>query len=602
MKAAYALVLFCLVLALARSSNGQYAYSRLDEVGSYSTDWISVQWGFVDDDDGRFYFNVTAATTGWVGIGLNEAGGTMPAGDFMVASVADDDEEFSEVTLTDRYATAYETPRLDDRQDLTLISGNQITGVTNFLFYRDAVTGDGFDRAIRKGEQQELSLAIGSSDSFSYHSRRSHRLIDMYAGATYANSKDGWDGDRVGHYQSPGEHFEIEWGFAGSGDSEVIVWKIKAKTTGWVGLGLSNDYHMTNSDMIIVSVADGNDDDDDKTSSTPAYVQDRYIGNSYEKPHFDQSQDVSVLYAQQEGGYTYVGLSRKTVTGDAQDREITPDDDDEYMLWALGTEDELHIHFEKGSTHVNWYSGSTSDPPNYSVIILVHGVVMIASWILLAAFSAGLVRYSKSLFGDLWLPGHIVLAVLALLLCVIGFILGVVGVGVNGRSHFSQYHTIAGLLITVAALLQPILASIFRFPGLSGVIVKKAPSLNIGVMLQHRWFGWLIIIFAFINIGTGLHLYTTNTGIWVVFGIWVGVIILAWFLFELGMSLPGWNESLGRVSSTSMPKFETWQDFVVFVGWVVYTVFALICFVIIVTIFAVYSGSDGFAQSGGSSS
>jgi len=250
------------------------------------------------------------------------------------------------------------------------------------------------------------------------------------------------------------------------------------------------------------------------------------------------------------------------------------------MLWALGKDDQFKIHFEKGYTKVNWYSGSTNDS-DYSVIILVHGVLMIAAWILLAAFSAGLVRYSKTLFGDLWLPAHIALAVLAILLCIIGFILGVVGVGVNDRNHFDQYHTIAGLLITVSALLQPILASIFRFPGLSGVIMKKAPSLNMGVMLQHRWFGWLLIIFAFINIGTGLHLYTTNTGIWVVMGIWIGVIIVAWFLFELGMALPGWNESLGRVSSTSMPKFETWQDFVVFVGWVVYTVFALICFVIV---------------------
>lgn len=138
----------------------------------------------------------------------------------MVAMVADDDEEFSEVTLTDRYAQAFESPRLDDRQDLTLISGGQYSGITNVLFYRDAVTGDGFDRAIRKGEQQELCLATGADDNFAYHSLRTSRLVDLYGGVAYGSSKDGWDGDRVGHYRSPGEHFEIEWGFAGSGDSE----------------------------------------------------------------------------------------------------------------------------------------------------------------------------------------------------------------------------------------------------------------------------------------------------------------------------------------------------------------------------------------------
>lgn len=48
MRATSVLVALCLLLAVAMTSHAQYTYSRLDEVGSYAEDWVSLQWGFVD--------------------------------------------------------------------------------------------------------------------------------------------------------------------------------------------------------------------------------------------------------------------------------------------------------------------------------------------------------------------------------------------------------------------------------------------------------------------------------------------------------------------------------------------------------------------------
>ena len=144
----------------------------------------------------------------------------MEGGDYATIFAVDDDEEFQDITLSDRYSDNYEMPMVDNNNDLVLLSGYQRAGVTNALYYREAITADGQDFAIIPGRTQEMLVAIGQEDAFTYHSERTHRTVDVYAGVVYGNSRNGWDGDRVGHYRSNKGDFEVEWGFAGEGNDE----------------------------------------------------------------------------------------------------------------------------------------------------------------------------------------------------------------------------------------------------------------------------------------------------------------------------------------------------------------------------------------------
>lgn len=334
---------------------------------------------------------------------------------------------------------------------------------------------------------------------------------------------------------------------------------------------------MSESDFIVMFVGDI-----DKLGS----VTDRYVDDQYSRPKMDNMQDTILLYANQTDEYSYMSVARKVKTNDKQDREIQ-DDDDQYLLWAIGSEDSFNIHHKKGWATINWRSGRVSQGDPLPLRWL-HGMFMIFSWMLVSIISFGLCRYCKSLQGSSWLYVHLLLMLITVIFTILGFILIIISTSLDNHSHFNSYHSIAGLIIVICTVVQPLIISIFKLPP-GSLFIKPGVTLMIA-LAQHRYFGYLMILFAIVNIGTGLDLYRANTGLWVCFGVWLGLSILYWFIHEILSVVPGFNEVVGKIGG---PKniFKDFYAFILFSLQLLYFTISAIIFVTMIVLFAVYEDS-----------
>ena len=131
-----------------------------------------------DAPSGSMYFKLTAPTTGWVGLGLAEAGG-MRGADLMVASV--DDSDLSTLTVGDYYALSESMPSADCQSDWVGHWGTQDDSSTTIIVSRALETNDLQDRPIKNdGDPTRFIVAYSpyGLDMLSYHgtSRHSFKL------------------------------------------------------------------------------------------------------------------------------------------------------------------------------------------------------------------------------------------------------------------------------------------------------------------------------------------------------------------------------------------------------------------------------------------
>ena len=105
---------------------------------------------WTNEANGKIQIGIEAETTGWVALGISPNGG-MLSSDVMIGWVDDD----GTVHLEDRHTDTKEKstgPVLDSNNDLELISGEQVNGITRIRFRRNKCTGDSdHDLAILKG-------------------------------------------------------------------------------------------------------------------------------------------------------------------------------------------------------------------------------------------------------------------------------------------------------------------------------------------------------------------------------------------------------------------------------------------------------------------
>ena len=356
---------------------------------------------------------------------------------------------------------------------------------------------------------------------------------------------------------------------------------------------------MPESDFIVMTVEDHFDDDDEMNDNADDYdgekvgwVSDRYIDNKHAKPKMDVSQDVIIIQADQLDGYSYMTIARKTDTRDPQDYDI---EDSKYLLWALGNTDQFNIHRKTGWTHIDWRDGDASTT-NSLPLIWIHGMLMIFAWMYLGFISSALARYCKALQGAAWIIVHIFLSLLSIffMLCAFGIIIADVSVS-DHKTHFDSYHKIAGLIIIAATLIQPVLIALFKVPVLGDKIKEASAVVWMIAMAQHRIFGQLLFLFGLVNIGTGLILYQTHVGLWVCFGVWVGLIVLYWFVHEIFSVTTGFNEFVGRVGEAAPANiFANVYAFIVAVTQGLFLGIITIIFIIMVVLFAVYE--EGYAK------
>jgi len=142
-------------------------------------------------------------------------------------------------------------------------------------------------------------------------------------------------------------------GYSITGDN--ITFDIVAETTGYVGIGLSNNTGMTNADIFIGGVhPDGSLYFGDYTSTAPGM------------PILDDEQNWELVSGVEEDGMTTLTVTRGLDTGDIKDVQIT--NRSISFIWATGETDELLHHGvdNKGQVFHNFLIDlpSTTEPPS----------------------------------------------------------------------------------------------------------------------------------------------------------------------------------------------------------------------------------------------
>ncbi|XP_064598425.1 DBH-like monooxygenase protein 1 [Liolophura sinensis] len=121
----------------------------------------------------------------------------------------------------------------------------------------------------------------------------------------------------------PDGNFHLSWDF----DKDIIVFEVRVKTLGYVGLGLSPNGGMAGADVIIGGV-----NDVDGT----VYFEDRHAVGMKE-PLLDKSQDWQPESGSQNDTHTILRFWRKLDTCDDNDRRITTDT--ARVIWAYHDND-----------------------------------------------------------------------------------------------------------------------------------------------------------------------------------------------------------------------------------------------------------------------
>jgi len=130
---------------------------NLDDNGKIVLGWE------VDSVAGVITFEIEAETTGYVGFGISPQG-SMTGADIFIAGVNADGTPY----YSDRFGTGFETPKVDDHADWTLLNALESNGKTYLRFSRLLNSCDEEDYPITK-DTNRIIWAMGASDTIEYH-------------------------------------------------------------------------------------------------------------------------------------------------------------------------------------------------------------------------------------------------------------------------------------------------------------------------------------------------------------------------------------------------------------------------------------------------
>ena len=143
--------------------------SSIHTVSSFSTDWseefdyatyidenqlFKLYWTNLVNDNIEFGIEVSA--TGWIALGISPRG-QMPNSDIALGWV---DDNNGLVYLQDRYTTERSTPLYDLNQNLTLIEGEQVDGMTRLRWIRPKYLCDADDMSLSKGTTRYIIYIV----------------------------------------------------------------------------------------------------------------------------------------------------------------------------------------------------------------------------------------------------------------------------------------------------------------------------------------------------------------------------------------------------------------------------------------------------------
>ncbi|UCD54322.1 MAG: carboxypeptidase regulatory-like domain-containing protein [Dehalococcoidia bacterium] len=147
---------------------------------------------------------------------------------------------------------------------------------------------------------------------------------------------DGVFGEREYLGEMSYDNYEIRW----LADDQYVYIGMKAKTTGWVAVGIKPTLAMKDADTILGFVKDGETTvfDQFSTGATGPHISDTELGGS---------NDILDLGGSEEGGYTTIEFKRALNTGDEYDNELSPGTNK--IIWSYGSTDDLgRKHIARG--------------------------------------------------------------------------------------------------------------------------------------------------------------------------------------------------------------------------------------------------------------
>lgn len=157
-----------------------------------------------------------------------------------------------------------------------------------------------------------------------------------------------WNADSIlssGEYSGKntyaGGNYEIQW----RTDDTFIYLGIKAKTTGWVAVGLNAADRMKNADLVFGYVVDNKATISDQFSTgiNGPHQPDIQLGGE---------QNIDVFGGSEEGGYTTIEFKRLLDTGDNFDSRLISGTIP--IIWSYGSSDNITIqHVNRGYGEIN---------------------------------------------------------------------------------------------------------------------------------------------------------------------------------------------------------------------------------------------------------
>ncbi|XP_062516163.1 DBH-like monooxygenase protein 1 homolog [Corticium candelabrum] len=132
---------------------------------------------------------------------------------------------------------------------------------------------------------------------------------------------------------------------------ETITFVSKVATTGWIGFGVSPTGMMSNSDVVIGWVANGQ-----------GYLKDRFA-NARVMPPIDAKQNVELLSAEESNGTTTLVFRRKLSACEDPEKDLSIETGPVWIIWSYHdsdpvSENSVTKHSAKGSKEINVLSGT----------------------------------------------------------------------------------------------------------------------------------------------------------------------------------------------------------------------------------------------------
>eukprot|EP00002_Diphylleia_rotans_P031909 TRINITY_DN6655_c0_g1_i2.p1 TRINITY_DN6655_c0_g1~~TRINITY_DN6655_c0_g1_i2.p1 ORF type:complete len:929 (-),score=140.21 TRINITY_DN6655_c0_g1_i2:146-2932(-) len=484
----------------------------------------------MNDDRQYAVLQMTARTTGWIGLGIS-IDGTMTsnsAGSDMFIGWVSSEGDCKRGCVLDYFAKSTDKPTLDTElgchNDVIFSRAEEVDGHTTLTYIRVIENHDKCDLSFSINHHPEFYLiyAIGDEDpllsnegrslgaSFDKHRTKGSRKFDLKLHGTCPNSAP--DATYQHTFVNAQNTLEVQWKLTHSqGHTAEMEYIVKGKTEGWVAIGLSHSTQptMPNTDMIVGWVTDGK-----------VHVVDTYA-SGYAAPKLDDdlggSQDVHSIKGSESQGITTIHFKRPVHTQDTK-LDFQFNHDDVTLLWAYGTSDpgadisHLKKHKESGFSVIKLSTGISTPITTVSETSLrkpLHGFMMFLSWGILTPISIYIARYlnpngrfaeKASVTTTVWLHYHSWLQITAVVFCIISFITIVSEIEDSSHAHFDNPHSILGLIVFILSLIQPALGFLADYAW-----EARRTQKPIFPDIIHHLLGRALVILTFISMCLGLE-------------------------------------------------------------------------------------------------